>query len=158
MKYLHTMIRIKDVDESLRFFCKGLGLKETRRIENEKGRFTLIFLAAPNDNNAEIELTYNWDGDELGNGSRNFGHLAYRADNIYETCQRLMDMGYTINRPPRDGHMAFVRSPDQISIEILQEGNFPKHRTFCFDSLFLIILELLLSQSPYPHFLNMEPF
>ena len=135
MKYLHTMIRVKDVDESLRFFCEGLGLKETRRMENEKGRFTLIFLAAPNDEKAEIELTYNWDGDELGEGSynwdgdelgegsRNFGHLAYRVDNIYETCQRLMDMGYTINRPPRDGHMAFVRSPDKISIEILQEGN-----------------------------------
>ncbi len=123
MKYLHTMIRIKNVDESLRFFCEGLGLQETRRMENEKGRFTLIFLAAPNDEKAEIELTYNWDGDELGEGSRNFGHLAYRVNNIYETCQRLMDMGYTINRPPRDGHMAFVRSPDKISIEILQEGN-----------------------------------
>jgi lactoylglutathione lyase len=105
MKYLHTMIRVKNIDESLKFFCGGLGLKET------------------NDEKAEIELTYNWDGDELGEGSRNFGHLAYRVDNIYETCQRLMDMGYTINRPPRDGHMAFVRSPDKISIEILQEGN-----------------------------------
>ena len=123
MKYLHTMIRVKDVDESLRFFCEGLGLKETRRMENDKGRFTLIFLAAPNDEKAEIELTYNWDGDELGHGSRNFGHLAYRVDNIYATCQRLMDMGYIINRPPRDGHMAFVRSPDGISIEILQEGD-----------------------------------
>ena len=96
MKYLHTMIRIKDVDESLRFFCEGLGLKETRRMENEKGRFTLIFLAAPKDEKAEIELTYNWDGDELGEGSRNFGHLAYRVDNIYETCQRLMDMGLSL--------------------------------------------------------------
>ena len=123
MKYLHTMIRIKDVEESLKFFCEGLGLKETRRMENDKGRFTLIFLAAPNDDKAEIELTYNWDGDELGEGSRNFGHLAYRVDNIYETCQRLMDMGYTINGPPRDGHMGFVRSPDKNSIEILQEGN-----------------------------------
>ena len=123
MKYLHTMIRIKDIDESLNFFCKGLGLKETRRMEDDKGRFTLVFLAAPNDKNAEIELTYNWDGDELGDGSRNFGHLAYRVDNIYDTCQRLMDMGYIINRPPRDGHMAFVKSPDKISIEILQEGN-----------------------------------
>ncbi len=122
MKYLHTMIRVKDIEESLRFFCEGLGLKETRRMENEIGRFTLIFLAAPNDEKAEIELTYNWDGDELGEGSRNFGHLAYRVDDIYETCQRLMDMGYIINRPPRDGHMAFVRSPDKISIEILQEG------------------------------------
>src|SRR5210317_95843 len=108
MKYLHTMIRIKNIEESLRFFCDGLGLKETRRMENEK---------------AEIEMTYNWDGDSLGEGSRNFGHLAYRVENIYETCQRLMDLGYTINRPPRDGHMAFVRSPDKISIEILQEGN-----------------------------------
>ena len=93
MKYLHTMIRIKNLDESMRFFCEGLGLKETRRMENEKGRFTLIFLAPPNDEKTEIELTYNWDGDELGEGSRNFGHLAYRVDNIYETCQKLMDMG-----------------------------------------------------------------
>ena len=123
MRYLHTMIRVKDIDESLKFFCDGLGLKETRRMENEKGRFTLVFLAAPKDEKAEIELTYNWDGDELGEGSRNFGHLAYRVDNIYDTCQRLMNMGYKINRPPRDGHMAFVRSPDKISIEILQEGS-----------------------------------
>ena len=123
MKYLHTMIRIKDVNESLRFFCDGLGLKEIKRIESEKGRFTLLFLSAPNDENSQIELTYNWDGDDLGKGSRNFGHLAYRVNDIYQTCQRLMDMGYTINRPPRDGHMAFVRSPDQISIEILQERN-----------------------------------
>ena len=123
MKYLHTMIRIKDVNESLRFFCDGLGLKEIKRIESEKGRFTLLFLSAPNDENSQIELTYNWDGDDLGKGSRNFGHLAYRVNDIYQTCQRLMDMGYTINRPPRDGHMAFVRSPDQISIEILQEGS-----------------------------------
>ena len=125
MKYLHTMIRISNIEESLKFFCDGLGLKETKRMENEKGRYTLIFLAAPNDSNAEIELTYNWDGDNLGEGSRNFGHLAYRVKNIYEICQRLMDMGYTINRPPRDGHMAFVKSPDKISIEILQEGNLP---------------------------------
>ena len=95
MKYLHTMIRIKDVDESLRFFCEGLGLKETRRMENEKGRYTLIFLAAPNDENAEIELTYNWDGDNLGEGSRNFGHLAYRVEDIYKTCQRLKAVSYT---------------------------------------------------------------
>ena len=122
MKYLHTMIRISNIDESLNFFCKGLGLKETRRKENEKGRFTLIFLAAPNDEKAEIELTYNWDGDDLGSGSRNFGHLAYRVENIYDTCQRLKDMGITISRPPRDGHMAFVKSPDNISIEILQDG------------------------------------
>ena len=123
MKYLHTMIRISDVEKSLDFYCKGLGLIETRRMENEQGRFTLIFLAAPGDEKAELELTYNWDGDNLGDGSRNFGHLAYRVENIYQTCGRLQDMGYTINRPPRDGHMAFVRSPDNISIEILQEGN-----------------------------------
>ena len=123
MKYLHTMIRIKNVEESLKFFCEVLGLRETRRMDDEKGRYTLIFLAAPKDEKAEIELTYNWDGDELGEGSRNFGHLAYRVENIYETCQRLKDMGVTINRPPRDGHMAFVRSPDNISIEILQEGH-----------------------------------
>ena len=123
MKYLHTMIRISDVEKSLNFFCNGLGLIETRRIENEQGRFTLIFLAAPGDEMAELELTYNWDGDMLGDGSRNFGHLAYLVENIYQTCERLKDMGYIINRPPRDGHMAFVRSPDNISIEILQEGN-----------------------------------
>ncbi|MDA9193151.1 VOC family protein [Candidatus Pelagibacter ubique] len=117
------MIRISDVEKSLDFYCKGLGLIETRRMENEQGRFTLIFLAAPGDEKAELELTYNWDGDELGDGCRNFGHLAYRVENIYQTCERLQDMGYTINRPPRDGHMAFVRSPDNISIEILQEGN-----------------------------------
>ena len=123
MKYLHTMIRISNVEKSLDFYCKGLGLIETRRMKNEQGRFTLIFLAAPGDEKAELELTYNWDGDELGDGSRNFGHLAYRVENIYQTCERLKNMGYTINRPPRDGHMAFVRSPDNISIEILQEGN-----------------------------------
>ena len=123
MKYLHTMIRISNVEKSLNFYCKGLGLIETRRMENEQGRFTLIFLAAPDDENAELELTYNWDGDKLGDGSRNFGHLAYRVENIYQTCEKLKDMGYTINRPPRDGHMAFVRSPDNISIEILQDGN-----------------------------------
>ncbi|MDC0855846.1 VOC family protein [Candidatus Pelagibacter sp.] len=122
MKYLHTMIRISNIEKSLNFYCNGLGLKETRRMENEKGRFTLIFLAAPNDEKAEIELTYNWDGDKLGKGSRNFGHIAYRVSDIYETCQRLKDMGVQINRPPRDGHMAFVRSPDNISIEILQDG------------------------------------
>jgi len=117
------MIRVSDVEKSLDFYCNGLGLIETRRMENEQGRFTLIFLAAPGDENAELELTYNWDGDKLGDGSRNFGHLAYRVENIYQTCERLKDMGYTINRPPRDGHMAFVRSPDNISIEILQDGN-----------------------------------
>ena len=122
MKYLHTMIRISNVEKSLNFYCNGLGLIETRRIENEQGRFTLIFLSAPGDEKAELELTYNWDGDKLRDGSRNFGHLAYRVENIYETCERLKDLGYLINRPPRDGHMAFVKSPDNISIEILQEG------------------------------------
>ena len=117
------MIRISDVEKSLDFYCNGLGLIETKRIENEQSKFTLIFLAAPGDEKAELELTYNWDGDNLGEGSRNFGHLAYRVENIYETCERLNTMGYTINRPPRDGHMAFVRSPDNISIEILQEGS-----------------------------------
>ena len=123
MKYLHTMIRISNVEKSLDFYCNGLGLIETKRIENEQGKFTLIFLAAPGDEKAELELTYNWDGDKLSEGSRNFGHLAYRVENIYEICERLNNMGYTINRPPRDGHMAFVRSPDNISIEILQEGS-----------------------------------
>jgi len=123
MKYLHTMIRISNVERSLDFYCNGLGLIETKRIENEQGKFTLIFLAAPGDEKAELELTYNWDGVKLGDGSRNFGHLAYRVENIYETCERLNNMGYIINRPPRDGHMAFVRSPDKISIEILQEGS-----------------------------------
>jgi lactoylglutathione lyase len=123
MKYLHTMIRVSDPEATIRFF-KVLGLEETRRMENEQGRYTLIFLAAPGDESAEVELTHNWD--EAGyDGGRNFGHLAYRVDNIYETCQRLMDAGYTINRPPRDGHMAFVRTPDAISIELLQDGRLP---------------------------------
>jgi len=122
MKFLHTMVRVSDVDESLRFYCEGLGLTETRRHDNEKGKFTLIFLAAPGDEGGEIELTHNWD--EKGyDGGRNFGHLAYRVKDIYALCQHLMDMGYTINRPPRDGHMAFVRSPDNISVELLQEGD-----------------------------------
>ncbi|HLY57591.1 MAG TPA: VOC family protein [Stellaceae bacterium] len=121
MKYLHTMVRISNVDESLAFFCDKLGLTELRRIDNEAGRFTLIFLAARGDEEAQVELTYNWDPETLG-GGRNFGHLAYRVDDIYQTCQRLMDRGVTINRPPRDGRMAFVRSPDNISIELLQEG------------------------------------
>ena len=120
MKYLHTMIRVSDPEETIRFF-ELLGLREVRRMENEKGRFTLIFLAAPGDEEAQVELTHNWD--EKGyEGGRNFGHLAYRVDNIYETCQRLMDNGVTINRPPRDGHMAFVRTPDNISIELLPDG------------------------------------
>jgi lactoylglutathione lyase len=129
MRYLHTMVRVTDIDASLDFYCKKLGLEEIRRFESEKGRFTLIFLAAPKDKATsaasrapELELTYNWDP-ETYTGGRNFGHLAYKVDNIYETCQRLMDSGVTINRPPRDGHMAFVRSPDNISIELLQEGD-----------------------------------
>ncbi len=122
MKYLHTMVRVNDIDKSLEFYCDGLGLEEVRRIESEQGRFTLVFLAAPGDSDAQIEMTYNWDGDKLGEGSRNFGHLAYAVEDIYETCQKLKDGGVVINRPPRDGHMAFVRSPDNISIEILQEG------------------------------------
>ena len=128
MRYLHTMVRVKDVDASLKFYCDLLGLTEVRRTDFEAGRFTLIFLAAPKDEtrsaeerSPELELTYNWDPEDY-EGGRNFGHLAYRVDNIYETCQRLMDGGVTINRPPRDGHMAFVRSPDGISIELLQEG------------------------------------
>lgn len=121
MKYLHTMVRISNVENSLEFYCKGLGLEETKRHESEKGRFTLIFLSAPGDQDAKIELTYNWDP-ETYEGGRNFGHLAYRVDDIYKLCQHLSDMGVTINRPPRDGHMAFVRSPDGISIELLQEG------------------------------------
>lgn len=120
MKYLHTMIRVSDPVETIRFF-ELLGLKELRRFDNEQGRFTLIFLAAPGDEDAQVELTHNWDEAGYGEG-RNFGHLAYRVENIYETCQRLMDAGVTINRPPRDGHMAFVRSPDNISVELLQDG------------------------------------
>ena len=122
MKYLHTMIRVSNIEDSLKFFCDGLGLKETRRKESQKGRYTLVFLAAPNDKNAEIELTYNWDGDSLGEGSRNFGHLAYQVDNIYTTCEKLQSCGVVINRPPRDGRMAFVKSPDNISVELLQKG------------------------------------
>lgn len=119
MKYLHTMVRVTDIDASLNFYCNLLGLKELRRIDNEAGKFSLIFLAAPGDEDAQVELTHNWDEGDY-DGGRNFGHLAYRVENIYETCQRLMDGGVTINRPPRDGRMAFVRSPDNISIEILQ--------------------------------------
>jgi lactoylglutathione lyase len=120
MKYLHTMVRVSNIDESLDFYCNKLGLRELRRIENEQGRFTLVFLAAPGDDSAQVELTYNWDP-EAYTGGRNFGHLAYAVDNIYDTCERLMNAGVTINRPPRDGRMAFVRSPDQISIELLQK-------------------------------------
>jgi lactoylglutathione lyase len=121
MKYLHTMVRISDINESLRFYCDQLGLRELRRIDNEAGRFTLIFLAAPGDEGAMVELTYNWDPEAYGEG-RNFGHLAYEVDDIYALCQSLLDAGVTINRPPRDGRMAFVRSPDNISIELLQKG------------------------------------
>ncbi|KUP94465.1 VOC family protein [Tritonibacter horizontis] len=122
LKYLHTMVRVKDLEKSMAFYAL-LGLKETRRMDSEGGRFSLIFLAPPGQEEAPIELTYNWDGDdELPSDSRHFGHLAYEVDNIYETCQHLMDNGVTINRPPRDGHMAFVRSPDNISIELLQAG------------------------------------
>jgi lactoylglutathione lyase len=125
MRYLHTMIRVRDLDASLKFFREGLGLIETRRQENEKGKYTLVFLAAPATPDAEIELTYNWDSTEDYGSARNFGHLAFRVEDIYATCARLTAMGVTINRPPRDGHMAFVRSPDLISIEILQEGHLP---------------------------------
>ena len=121
MKYLHTMVRVSDLDESLDFYCNKLGLVELRRYDSEAGRFTLVFLAAPGDEDAQVELTHTWDPEEYGEG-RNFGHLAYRVNDIYATCQKLMDAGVTINRPPRDGHMAFVRSPDNISIELLQEG------------------------------------
>ncbi len=129
MQYLHTMIRISDIDDSLDFFCNKLGLEQVRRDDREQGRYTLIFLAAPQDVERAkqdkapmVELTYNWDPEEY-TGGRNFGHLAYRVDDIYATCQRLMDGGVTINRPPRDGRMAFVRSPDDISIELLQSGD-----------------------------------
>ncbi len=121
MKYLHTMVRVADLDASLRFYRDLLGLRELRRTDNEKGRFTLVFLAAPGDDDAQVELTFNWDPEDYGEG-RNFGHLAYRVDDIYGLCRKLMDAGVTINRPPRDGHMAFVRSPDNISIELLQAG------------------------------------
>jgi len=140
MRYLHTMVRVSDLDASLRFYCEGLGLKEISRMDSEKGRFTLIFLATPEDVQAAgypggvytggkipeglpcVELTHNWDPEEYS-GGRNFGHLAYRMDNVYDTCAHLQAMGYTINRPPRDGHMAFVRSPDGISVELLQRGD-----------------------------------
>lgn len=130
MRYLHTMLRITDIDASLDFFCNKLGLVEISRKESDKGRFTLIFLAAPGDverarakKSPMVELTWNWDPEKL-TGGRSFGHLAYRVDNIYDTCRKLMDAGVTINRPPRDGHMAFVRSPDGHSIELLQEGEY----------------------------------
>jgi lactoylglutathione lyase len=128
MEYLHTMVRVSDLDKSLDFYCNKLGLREISRRDDDKGRYTLIFLAAPGDEQRAreakapmVELTYNWDPEDYG-GGRNFGHLAYRVDDIYATCQRLMDGGVTINRPPRDGYMAFIRSPDNISIELLQKG------------------------------------
>jgi len=129
MRYLHTMVRVRDLDASLRFYCQGLGLRETRRQENPQGKYTLVFVAAPDTPDAEIELTYNWPGadgaiEDYGS-ARNFGHLAFRVENIYALCAHLQNMGYTINRPPRDGHMAFVRSPDLISIELLQDGRLP---------------------------------
>ena len=130
MRYLHSMVRIRDVDASLRFYCEGLGLREVRRQDNAQGKFTLIFLSAPDSPDAEVELTHNWPPQggsptEDYGSARNFGHLAFRVENIYETCARLQSMGYTINRPPRDGHMAFVRSPDLISVELLQDGHLP---------------------------------
>ncbi|WP_265500299.1 VOC family protein [Paracoccus beibuensis] len=122
IRYLHTMVRVKDLDKTMAFF-RLLGLEETRRIDNDKGRFSLVFMAPPGQPECPVELTWNWDGDDgLPSDSRHFGHLAYRVGNIYEMCQQLQDAGVTINRPPRDGHMAFVRSPDNISIELLQEG------------------------------------
>jgi lactoylglutathione lyase len=121
MKYLHTMVRVTNIDESLDFYCNKLGLVELRRYDNEKARFSLIFLAAPGDEEAQVELTWNWDPEDYGEG-RNFGHLAYEVDDIYALCQHLMNTGGTSNRPPRDGRMAFVRSPDNISIELLQKG------------------------------------
>ena len=121
MKYLHTMVRVRDLDASLDFYCNKLGLEERRRHENEAGRYTLVFLSAPGDEHAQVELTWNWDAEDYGS-ARNFGHLAYQVDDIYAACQRLLDGGVVINRPPRDGRMAFVRSPDLISIELLQKG------------------------------------
>ncbi len=125
MKYLHSMVRVHDLDASLRFYCEGLGLREVRRTEVPAGKYTLVFLSAADSPEAEIELTWNWGSQEDYGSARNFGHLAFRVEDIYATCTRLQTMGYTIHRPPRDGHMAFVRSPDLISIELLQEGHLP---------------------------------
>ena len=125
MKYLHSMVRVRDLDASLRFYCQGLGLREAHRKEVPQGKYTLVFLSAPDNPDAEIELTYNWDSNEDYGSARNFGHLAFRVEDIYATCARLRTMGVTINRPPRDGHMAFVRSPDLVSVELLQEGHLP---------------------------------
>src|SRR6201996_4657551 len=125
MKYLHSMVRVYDLDASLRFYCDGLGLKQMRRVDVPEGEYTLVYLAAPDSPGAEVELTHNWGSQEDYGSARNFGHLAFRVEDIYATCERLQKMGVTINRPPRDGHMAFVRSPDLVSIEILQEGHLP---------------------------------
>ncbi|WP_233839833.1 lactoylglutathione lyase [Dyella sp. 2HG41-7] len=125
MKYLHTMVRVRDLDASLRFYCEGLGLKEMRRTDVPEGKYTLVFLAAADSPEAEIELTYNWGSEEDYGSARNFGHLAFRVNDIYAVCEHLQSMGYTINRPPRDGHMAFVRSPDLVSVELLQDGHLP---------------------------------
>ena len=125
MKYLHSMLRVRDLDASLRFYCDGLGLREVRRKEVPEGKYTLVFLAAADSPEAEIELTFNWGSQEDYGSARNFGHLAFRVEDIYATCARLQRLGYTIHRPPRDGHMAFVRSPDLISIELLQHGHLP---------------------------------
>jgi lactoylglutathione lyase len=125
MKYLHSMVRVRDLDASLRFYCEGLGLKEVRRMDVPQGKFTLVYLAAPESPEAEVELTHNWGSEEDYGSARNFGHLAFQVKDIYAVCGHLQSMGYTINRPPRDGHMAFVRSPDLISIELLQDGHLP---------------------------------
>jgi lactoylglutathione lyase len=127
MKYLHSMVRVHDLDASLRFYCEGLGLREVRRTEVPEGKYTLVFLSAADSPEAEIELTWNWGSQEDYGSARNFGHLAFRVEDIYATCARLQAMGYIIHRPPRDGHMAFVRSPDLVSIELLQDGHLPPH-------------------------------
>ena len=125
MKYLHSMVRVRDLDASLRFYCEGLGLKQVRRMDVPEGKYTLVYLAAPYSPEAEVELTHNWGSEEDYGSARNFGHLAFRVEDIYAMCAHLQSLGYTIHRPPRDGHMAFVRSPDQISIELLQHGHLP---------------------------------
>jgi lactoylglutathione lyase len=125
LKYLHSMVRVRDLDASLRFYCEGLGLKEVRRTDVPQGKFTLVYLAAPESPEFEVELTHNWGSEEDYGSARNFGHLAFQVKDIYAVCEHLQSMGYTINRPPRDGHMAFVRSPDLISIELLQDGHLP---------------------------------
>lgn len=125
MKYLHTMVRVRDLEASLRFYCEGLGLKEIRRSDSPEGKYTLVYLAAEGSPDAQVELTHNWGSEEDYGSARNFGHLAFCVDNIYDACARLQALGYTINRPPRDGHMAFVRSPDLVSVELLQDGKLP---------------------------------